>query len=104
MFQVECIDTVHHNDHFISNSLCIPNFSTRLRSVARVIPSILAAVSYTHLFGVKVRHLGRDGRISAHRITEGVRVDGRGGLVYDAGHPRLDSDRPAGLADRPLST
>ncbi len=53
------------------------------------------------LFGVKVRHLGRDGRISAHRITEGVRVDGRGGLVYDAGHLRLDSDGPAGLAECP---
>jgi hypothetical protein len=54
------------------------------------------------LFGVEVRHLGHDGRRSAHRLTEGVRVDGRGGLVYDAGHPRLDSDGPAGLAERPL--
>ena len=56
------------------------------------------------LFGVEVRHLGHDGRRSAHRLTEGVRGDGRGGLVYDAGHPRLDSDGPAGLAGRPLST
>jgi hypothetical protein len=43
------------------------------------------------LFAVEVCHLGQDGRLSEHRLTEGVRVDGRGGLVYDAGHPRLDS-------------
>jgi uncharacterized protein (DUF488 family) len=46
------------------------------------------------LFAVAVRHLGQDGRLSEHRLTEGVRVDGRGGLVYDAGHPRLDSGAP----------
>ena len=44
------------------------------------------------LFAVEVRHLGQDGRLSEHRLTEGVRVDDRGGLVYDAGHPRLDPD------------
>ena len=41
-------------------------------------------------FGAEVRHLGHDGRLSAHRLTEGVRVDDRGGLVYDAEPPRLD--------------
>jgi uncharacterized protein (DUF488 family) len=51
------------------------------------------------LFAVEVRHLGQDGRLSEHRLTEGVRVDGRGGLVYDAGHPRLDS----GLIEGTLS-
>ena len=55
------------------------------------------------LFAVEVRHLGHDGRLSAHRLTEGVRVDGRRGLVYDAGHPRLESDAPASLTEPPLS-
>lgn len=40
-------------------------------------------------FGVEVRHLGHDGRLTPHRPTEGVRVDERGGLVYDAGEPPL---------------
>jgi uncharacterized protein (DUF488 family) len=55
------------------------------------------------LFDVEVRHLGRDGRLSAHRLTEGLRVDGRGGLVYDAGHPRLESGTPASPTEPPLS-
>ena len=44
------------------------------------------------LFGVEVQHLGHDCRLSAHRLTDCVRVDGDGGLVYDAGQPQLDSD------------
>jgi uncharacterized protein (DUF488 family) len=36
------------------------------------------------LHGVEVRHLGHDGRLTAHTPTEGVRVEG-GGLVYDVG-------------------
>jgi uncharacterized protein (DUF488 family) len=36
------------------------------------------------LRGVEVRHLGHDGRLTAHAPTEGVRIEG-GGLVYDVG-------------------
>jgi uncharacterized protein (DUF488 family) len=39
----------------------------------------------------RVRHLGHDGRLSPHRLTEGVRVDGPV-LVYDGG-PQLPLGR-----------
>ena len=35
--------------------------------------------------GVDVRHLMSDGRVNAHRLTDGVRVGRDGRLVYDAG-------------------
>jgi uncharacterized protein (DUF488 family) len=35
-----------------------------------------------------VEHLGHDGRLSPHRLTEGVRAEG-GSVVYDAGAPPL---------------
>jgi uncharacterized protein (DUF488 family) len=38
--------------------------------------------------GVVIRHLGHDGRLSAHRPTEGVRNDGTL-LVYDGGAQTL---------------
>lgn len=38
--------------------------------------------------GWQVLHLGHDGRLSAHRPTEGVRV-AEGSLVYDAGQAPL---------------
>jgi uncharacterized protein (DUF488 family) len=34
------------------------------------------------LLGVAVRHLGHDGRLTAHRLTEGARADD-GRVVYD---------------------
>jgi uncharacterized protein (DUF488 family) len=37
---------------------------------------------------VAVRHLGHDGKLTEHRLTEGVRADG-GLLVYDAGAPSI---------------
>lgn len=40
--------------------------------------------------GAAVRHLGHDGRLSPHRVTEGARlvtVDGAAGLRYDAEPP-----------------
>ena len=40
------------------------------------------------LHGVEVGHLAHDGRIGAHRPTEGVRVD-RDRLVYDGGQAPL---------------
>ena len=51
----------------------------------------LIADAATLCFDTEVRHLAHDGRLSAHRLTEGVRADGRGGRVYDADQPRLDS-------------
>lgn len=36
--------------------------------------------------GATVEHLGHDGRLSSHRLTEGVRDDG-GRIVYDSGGP-----------------
>jgi uncharacterized protein (DUF488 family) len=36
------------------------------------------------LHGAEVRHLGHDGRLFVHRLTEGVRLEGRR-LVYDVG-------------------
>jgi len=50
----------------------------------------LIADAATLPFDAETRHLGHDGRLSEHRLTEGVRVDGRGGLVYDASQIRLD--------------
>ena len=46
---------------------------------------------------VAVRHLGHDGSLGRHRLTEGVRRDGEL-LVYDGGAPALWSD-PPGPAD-----
>lgn len=40
-------------------------------------------------FGVDVRHLGHDGRVAPHRLTEGARLDAQRGLVYDAGERPL---------------
>lgn len=40
-------------------------------------------------FGVDVRHLGHDGRMTPHRVTEGARLDPYGGIVYDAGERPL---------------
>jgi uncharacterized protein (DUF488 family) len=40
-------------------------------------------------FGFDVRHLGHDGRLSAHRLTDGVRLAEDGRLVYDSGEPPL---------------
>jgi uncharacterized protein (DUF488 family) len=50
----------------------------------------LIADAATLLFGADVWHLSHDGQLSAHRLTDGVRRDGRRGLVYDAGQARLD--------------
>jgi len=52
----------------------------------------LIADAATLLFGVETRHLGHEGRLSEHRLTEGVRLDGRGGIVYDAGQIWLDPE------------
>ncbi len=43
------------------------------------------------LLGSSVRHLGHDGRLSEHRLTEGVRRLGDQ-LVYDDGQPRLSDE------------
>lgn len=43
----------------------------------------LIADAATLLFGTEVCHLDHDGRLSAHRLTDGVRLDDQGGLVYD---------------------
>ena len=40
--------------------------------------------------GVTILHLGHDGRLSPHRLTEGVRAEG-GMLVYDGGAPSMFS-------------
>ena len=62
----------------------------------------LIADEATMIFGADVRHLGHDGRLSAHRLTEGVRRDERGGIVYDAAQPRPGTQAPgAGPAIRP---
>ena len=45
----------------------------------------LIADAATLLFGADVLHLGHDGRLRVHRLTEGVRCDPGGGLVYDVG-------------------
>lgn len=49
----------------------------------------LIADAATLLFGAAVCHLGHDGRLSPHRLTDGVRRDGHGSLVYDVGQPTL---------------
>jgi uncharacterized protein (DUF488 family) len=54
----------------------------------------LIADAATLCFGVEVRHLGHDGRLSAHRLTEGVRVDGPGGVVYDVQPGLAEPGRP----------
>lgn len=45
----------------------------------------LIADAATLLLGADVLHLGHDGRLRVHRLTEGVRRDPGGGLVYDVG-------------------
>lgn len=65
----------------------------------------LIADAATVIFGADVRHLGHDGRLSAHRLTEGVRRDESGGLVYDSVRSRPGTQAPAtGPAERPLSS
>jgi len=64
----------------------------------------LIADAATLLFGADVRHLSHDGRISTHRLTDGVRLDGRGGIVYDAGQARLDPGASPGSTDWPPSS
>jgi hypothetical protein len=54
----------------------------------------LIADAATLCFGVEVRHLGHDGRLSARRLTEGVRVDGPGGVVYDVQPGLAEPGRP----------
>lgn len=49
----------------------------------------LVADAVVLLHGVRVLHLGHDGRLSDHRPTEGVRV-GDGTLIYDAGQAPLE--------------
>lgn len=44
----------------------------------------LVADAAVILCGAEVRHLGHDGRLSAHQLTEGVRCAAPGVLVYDA--------------------
>lgn len=39
--------------------------------------------------GAEVVHLGHDGRLTPHRVTEGARVDG-GIVVYDGGQTRAE--------------
>lgn len=56
----------------------------------------LIADAATLLRGARVCHLGHEGRLSAHRLTDGVRVEGHI-LVYDAGAVRLG---PAGEPGR----
>ena len=48
----------------------------------------LVADAAVLLCGARVDHLGHDGRLTPHRPTEGVRVEG-GRLVYDGGQPTL---------------
>jgi uncharacterized protein (DUF488 family) len=43
------------------------------------------------LLGIPVFHLGHDGALSGHRLTQGVRRRGEQ-LVYDAGQPRLGEE------------
>lgn len=43
----------------------------------------LIADAATLLFGADVWHLSHDGRLQAHRLTDGVRRDPDDGLVYD---------------------
>ncbi len=50
----------------------------------------LVADAAVLLEGFEVLHLGHDGRLLPHRLTDGVRRDDRR-LVYDAGQARLDA-------------
>lgn len=43
------------------------------------------------VYGTPTLHLGHDGRLSDHRLTDGVRRSGDL-LVYDAGQPRLGAE------------
>jgi uncharacterized protein (DUF488 family) len=66
----------------------------------------LIADAATLLHDVEVVHLGHDGRQSAHRPTDGVRVAAPDLLVYDAGQARLGepgSGEPASGEPRPAS-
>ncbi len=50
----------------------------------------LVADAAVLLFGAEVRHLGHDGRVSAHQLTEGARLGNVGGvatMAYDAVAP-----------------
>ncbi|MGH9079520.1 MAG: DUF488 family protein [Acidimicrobiales bacterium] len=64
----------------------------------------LIADAATLLHGADVQHLSRDGRTSVHRLTDGVRLDGRGGVVYDAGQARLGAGTSPESIDRPDRT
>jgi hypothetical protein len=55
----------------------------------------LIADAATGIFGAGVRHLGYDGRLSPHRLTEGLRRDRRGGILYDAAQPPPSTQAPA---------
>jgi len=60
----------------------------------------LIADAATLLFGVEVSHLAHDGRLSAHRLTEGVRAD-RHGVVYDVQTQLAEPSPPdVGIAPR----
>lgn len=50
----------------------------------------LIADAATLLRGAEVCHLGHDGRLSAHRLTDGARLE-EGHLVYDVFHLRLET-------------
>ena len=52
----------------------------------------LIADAATLLRGAEVSHLGHDGRLFVHRLTEGVRLDGKT-LVYDVGSPPTEAIR-----------
>lgn len=54
----------------------------------------LIADATTMLFDTETLHLGHDGRLKEHRLTEGVRLDGNGSLVYDAGQAQFDQRPP----------
>lgn len=48
----------------------------------------LIADAVTLLHGVDVSHLGHDGKLTDHRLTDGARLDGDR-VLYDAGQERL---------------
>jgi len=60
----------------------------------------LIADAATILSGVAVWHLGHDGRLSAHQLTQGVRRGPGGTLVYDAGQP-VTAAQPPGTQGPP---
>ncbi len=66
----------------------------------------LLADAATLLGGAEVLHLGHDGRLSPHRLTDGVRLAGPDRIVYDAGQERLGdasewADGSPGRGDAP---